>query len=469
MAPLEVPPPRRGAGGSALILVLWLMAILTLLLYAFLAEMQVEYALAGGFASEKRAEQLAWSAIDLACARLINETTPQHKLDDLWSHDPTDSFEVPLGEGAITLVHPVYDEGNVAMRWGLEDEASKININYATKEILLKLPRVTEEIADSIIDWRDQDSNAGPNGAETSYYQTLTPPYTCKNQPFETVEELLLVRGVTAEILYGEDMNLNGCLEPNENDGDKTLPRDNGDGRLDPGLYAFVTTVSSDTNQTNEGKQRVNINTAMDQQLQQAGFTAAEASSINMYRLTTMRSNPQQPPFPSVAHLLNIIPPKRFREVADACTVVEGNSVPGQVNVNTAPKAVLLALPGITEEIAVKIMDYRTQPGADLSNIGWLTDAVQPKELQEFALFITTRSQQFRIHAVGRLGTPYSGVGVTTPEEARPRPFKRMIAIFDKLSQPRPRLVYWKDATKLGMPYDPEEGPTPSSARVGSP
>ncbi len=455
--------------GSALVAVLWLMAILTIMVYAFLSEMQVEYSLAAGFAQEKQAEQLAWSAIELACAIALNEAQPPNKLDDTWSHDPDGAFEVPLGEGAFTLVHPVYDEGTVRMRWGLEDEASKININYAPKEILLKLPGVTEEIADSIIDWRDQDSNAGPNGAESPYYESQTPPYNCKNQPFETIEELLLVRGMTAEILYGEDTNLNGCLEPNENDGDRTAPRDNGDGRLDPGLYAFVTTVSCDTNLTNDGRQRVNLNTAGEQQLQQAGFTPDEVMAINLYRISRIRSGPQQPPFPNVAYLLDVISPKRFREVADAVTVVDGDRIPGLVNLNTTPKAVLMALPGITEEIAVKIMDYRTQPGADLSNIGWLTEVVEPKKLQEFALFVTTRSQQFRIHAVGRVGTPYANATPADEAEARPRPFKRMIAVFDKLAQPRPRLVYWKDATMLGMPYDPEEGPAPAENRVGSP
>lgn len=451
--------------GSALIVVLWIMAILTLLMYAFLAEMQVEYALAGGFADGKKAEQLAWSAVDLACARVQSSTSPQHKLDDPWSHDADEFFEVPLGEGAFTLIHPVYDEGNVVMRWGLEDEASKININYAPREVLLKLPRVTEEIADSIIDWRDADSNAGPGGAEDSYYQGLDPPYSCKNQPFETLEELLLVRGVTAEVLYGEDTNFNGRLDPNENDGEQTSPRDNGDGRLDPGLFAFVTVWSSDSNRTNDGKPRVNLNTANDQQLQQAGFTPEEVLAVNMYRLNRLRNAPQQPPFPNTAYLLDIMAPKRFREVADAVTVMDGERIPGLVNVNTAPKAVLLALPGISEEIALKIMEYRTQPGVDLSNIGWMAEVLQPKEVQALATFVTCRSYQFRIHAVGRIGTPYSNVG-TADEEAKPRAFRRMIAVFDKLSQPRARLVYWKDATRLGMPYDPEEGPTPSGSRV---
>ena len=47
---------RRGAKGVALLIVLWLMAILTLLMYAFLADMQVEYAIAGGYGDSRKAE-----------------------------------------------------------------------------------------------------------------------------------------------------------------------------------------------------------------------------------------------------------------------------------------------------------------------------------------------------------------------------------------------------------------------------
>jgi hypothetical protein len=64
---------------------------------------------------------------------------------------------------------------------------------------------------------------------------------------------------------------------------------------------------------------------------------------------------------------------------------------------------------------------------------------------------------------VGRVGTPYDpGAGIPTDEpEERPGAFRRMVAVFDKLAAPNPRLLYWKDQTKLGMPYDPTDGPTP--------
>ena len=445
--------------GVALLIVLWMMAILTLLMYAFLADMQVEYAVAGGYADGKKAEQLAWSAIELACQTVLNDTQRWQSLNDTtWANNPDNFFEYPLGDGSFTLFRPLYDDAQTVL-WGLDDEASKINLNTAPKEILLKLPNMTEEIVEAILDWRDTDTTPGASGAESSYYNGLNPPYNCKSQPFETLEELLYVRGITPEILYGEDFNLNGRLEPNENDGDQTWPRDNRDGKLDPGLWQLCTVWSSDANMDAEGKKRVNLNTANTQQLQDAGLQPNEVQAILNQRLVG--------PFLSPAQLLGGggLPPavttQRFKAVVDRLTVMDDEKVPGLVNINTAPKQVLLCLPGITEEIAVKIMEYRTTPGNDLSNMGWLLNAVDPAVLQRFAPFITCRSYQFRIHAVGRVGTPYNlGAGTTTDEvEERPGAFRRMVAVFDKLATPNPRLVYWKDQSKLGMPYDPMDGP----------
>ncbi len=58
-------------------------------------------------------------------------------------------------------------------------------------------------VVDSIMDWRDPDDLHRTSGAEDEYYRSLTPPYTAKNGPFDTVEDLLWVRGMTAELFYG--------------------------------------------------------------------------------------------------------------------------------------------------------------------------------------------------------------------------------------------------------------------------
>jgi general secretion pathway protein K len=61
------------------------------------------------------------------------------------------------------------------------------------------------EIVDSLIDWLDSDDNESPYGAENSYYESLERPYQAANGAVEFIEELLLVKGITAELLYGND------------------------------------------------------------------------------------------------------------------------------------------------------------------------------------------------------------------------------------------------------------------------
>jgi len=90
----------------------------------------------------------------------------------------------------------------------------------------------------------DADDTARAEGAEQEYYDGLPRPYTVRNGPLDTIEELLLVRGFTPARFYGEDANQNFRLDPNEDDGDERTPADNKDGKLDLGLRPFLTVVS---------------------------------------------------------------------------------------------------------------------------------------------------------------------------------------------------------------------------------
>ncbi|MBR4317888.1 MAG: general secretion pathway protein GspK [Kiritimatiellae bacterium] len=52
------------------------------------------------------------------------------------------------------------------------------------------------ELVDSFYDWVDDDSiTVSSEGAESDYYEALTPPYTCKNGPLDTVGELAYIKG----------------------------------------------------------------------------------------------------------------------------------------------------------------------------------------------------------------------------------------------------------------------------------
>ncbi len=143
---------------------------------------------------------------------------------DIWA---LDFPEFPILDGTVKI--------------SIEDENSKININALISEfapstkyygilqrffVNMGLPM---DIADAIIDWVDPDDSRFPYGAESSgYYQTLSPPYKAKNAPADSIDELLLVKGITPEIYYGLGGGNYG-LEKNlveHNKGDVTLPEE---------------------------------------------------------------------------------------------------------------------------------------------------------------------------------------------------------------------------------------------------
>ena len=107
-----------------------------------------------------------------------------------------------------TDTSPSYD--GLSETWahsGLVDEDRKINLNKAPPDVLRRLLAAAgaveadqDVIVDSIADWRDKDHEKGPYGAESFYYLGLDPAYECKDGPFESIEELLFVRGMTPEL-----------------------------------------------------------------------------------------------------------------------------------------------------------------------------------------------------------------------------------------------------------------------------
>jgi type II secretory pathway component PulK len=303
----------------------------------------------------------------------------------------------------------------------------------------LKLPGMTAELAASIIDWRDEDSEITPGGAEDEYYLLLPQPYNCKNSPLETVEEILLIKGASAELLYGEDTNLNSILDDQENDGDLSDPPDNRNGRLDTGFYDYVTVYSVESNLDKDGNKRININDADSRQdLQKALQDVVKEDRA----LEIMNAVPTNPSFSNVLDFYYTTGMKleEFSQIVDRLTTSDKESFPGLVNVNTAPKAVLLCLPELEESDVEALLSHRSS-GKDLDSIAWVTEVLSQEKAIAIGSYITTRSFQYSADILG-----ISGNG---------RAYKRYKVVFD-MSQQTPRIVYWKSLTHFGWPLNEE-------------
>jgi len=132
-------------------------------------------------------------------------------------------------------------------------EASELSL---AQSLLMSLPGMTIDVADAILDWLDEDDEARPNGAELEFYTTLPTPYAPKNGPIDSVEELLLVRGVTPQLLFGVDANRNGVIDAAE----QQMMMADPNSMASLGWAAFLTVHGQEGNKRRDGTPRININ-----------------------------------------------------------------------------------------------------------------------------------------------------------------------------------------------------------------
>ena len=278
-------PARRRAGGFVLVGVLVVVLLAAMLVMSLLFRMRAEEKSAAAGAAADQAWAAAMSGVREAM-RLAARTSAG-SLD--WQDNPAVFYErFVCDDGADRWYFSVYSPGDPEsgdVRYGLADEAGKLNVNRATEEMLGKLPGMRPLLTQALMDFLDGDDTARPEGAEQEYYDALPTPYKVFNGPLSTLDELLLVRGFTPQLLYGEDANLNFLLDPNENDADATWPPDNSDSRLDSGLYPLLTVSSYELNLDSEGFQRTLLNDPTD-----PVYTNDLPASVGEY-IHTLRSN----------------------------------------------------------------------------------------------------------------------------------------------------------------------------------
>ncbi len=190
----------RGDKGVILIALLWILTALSVIALSFAREGFVEVSAARNARDLSDAYYIARAGINATIFQLLEKKyTP--RVQQLELDQPPD----PINLGRVTGTF-----GDGAFEVEIQDESGKINLNFVSEEQLRALVQVvgiqqpdSDIIVDSIMDWRDVDTARRPNGAEDDYYQSLPVPYKAKNNRMETVEELLLVRGVTPEYYYG--------------------------------------------------------------------------------------------------------------------------------------------------------------------------------------------------------------------------------------------------------------------------
>jgi len=410
--------------GSSIIIVLWVLAVLSLSAATFAFSARLGLLATHNFTESIKARALAEAGVQAAAAALLaDEDTGVDSLKEDW-HAGDELFkEVEIGEGRFSVIYDNLEDDS-ELSYGVVDEASKINVNAATREMLAALPGMSLELADCVLDWIDADYQPREAGAEDDYYEALPEPYKARNAKFVTVRELLLVKGIDKAILYGEDTNGNGVLDPNENDGEGCEPDDNADGKLDRGVIEYLTVYSYDVNKDKDGNDRLNLNSAGEKDIKDK----LELTDEQARRIISYRDNLSDKKFTSVGDLLDIkkggdeggrssgwtseeeekeenylISDDKFEEIADLVTVKEDSRIEGLINVNTACKTVLEALGDVDADLAENIIAYRQSTHGPFDTIGELikVDGMSRTALKEIIDRVTVRSHNFRVLSRG--------------------------------------------------------------------
>jgi DNA uptake protein ComE-like DNA-binding protein len=488
--------PRRR--GIVLLIVLVVVVVLALAAYAFTELMLSELEATQQHGRNVQTRVIADSGVDLVRARLMQSgrAPVEHGGDydnpAVFRGRVVEADDTGCGVVAVLSPHVANGGSPAAMRYGLEDESSRINVNALLladrvvenggHRLLWRLPGITEEIADAILDWIDPDSEPRPYGAEADYSAALDPPYAPSNGPLATVDELLLVRGVTPQRFYGVDHNHNGQVDPHE-----AARLGSSEVAAPLGWSRFLTIYSQEANVTAEGKPRIYLNGDDQKQLYEqvsselseewAAFIVAwrqngpflgsrEAEPLGD-RSLDLRGGPRY----RIGQVLDLVGARtlariegeddgdaivvlespisesnfsRLPELVDKVSVIPSRTIPGRININQAPREVLLGIPGM-DELTVEAVLALRQPDLSLApkerrHATWLLTEgiVDLPQMRAMAPLVTGRGDVHRCQVIGS----FVGGGAST----------RVELVVDA-TFPTPQIVLWRDLSHLGRGY----------------
>ena len=186
----------RGQRGVALVLVMWLVALLTALVGAYAATARIEYMQGRGLHGGVVAEAAARAGLEYAVSRVQSQDP-----DSAWVADGR-PYRWTFGAAEVEI--------------RVVDESARIDLNAADVPLLSALfqvvgaePAHADAVAAAIVDWRDADDLTQPmGGAESPQYAQAGLPYGARNAPFDTVAEVEQVLGMDRALFKASEAHL---------------------------------------------------------------------------------------------------------------------------------------------------------------------------------------------------------------------------------------------------------------------
>jgi general secretion pathway protein K len=293
--------------------------------------------------------------------------------------------------------------GNSSFRVQIVDLASMVNLNTASQQQLERLPLTNEQV-EGILDFREPGQEQRPEGGKDQYYNGLTEGYNAKLRGFDTLDELLQVKGFTAQTLY----------EP-QTDVVNSATAVVGSDEEQPALSEIATVYSFSPETTPDGQAKVNLNGGDQaqrlQRLVEAGIPQQIAQQISAQNWPTLGQL-----FTQVGGLNQQLQ----AVILDNCTTTAEPRRPGRLNLNTVSEVVLNSVPDLTPDMVQSILQRQSQGFASLGEITQIP-GFTGASLQQVDLF-TTSSQTFLIRVIGQAGqSTVSLEAIVDIQEGRPK------------------------------------------------
>lgn len=402
----------------ATVLVLWAVAISSIVLVSLQSSAWRQTAAGREAIGRVRAKWAARAGIEASIATLAADTLSPSETDafaTLYSLEGVASGRLK-GGGSYWIRHT--EPPNEFL--GAEDAHAKININRMTRDDFLTFIDMGEDTADSILDWIDEDEDVRELGAEAGYYlQGRTFRYEPRNGHIRTMQEVELISGSDAELVRGEDWNLNGILDPNEDDGDVSWPPDNQDGILDSGWSEHMTAYSVDGGYSMSGEPRLDLRTAevaeiakrADLDRDQADAVAAWSERTNSTMVnfiqTSLRQLATQAQASQSARQARDLTDDQLAFLLDEFYLEDSTVVPnrtGKLNINTCSRDTLEHVVGIDPVLAdVILLERDGRPQGFLNIVDLLeVPAINRARLAQLYPLLCVRSNVFVVNCRGR-------------------------------------------------------------------
>lgn len=245
--------------GSALLVVLLVVASLGYGVYAFSEKMLLEYEGTRRLSEQIRASETCYSAVTLVASRRPEKADFEYEKPISWN--------APTGETYTALLYAGSPRSTWAQFPGPLNECGKLNLNslaldleqaLVSRKRLLALG-MSSVMADSLLDWLDEDDLPREFGAEDDWYLASNRNYTPRQGRIPRLTELLLIRGFTPDVLFGADENANGWIDRHEQQNASLRIK-----REQPafGLSEWITVLSAESNVSTTGQPKINLNSA---------------------------------------------------------------------------------------------------------------------------------------------------------------------------------------------------------------